>query len=117
MPERSRRPAVHFDAGVPHRLARRHQRKLREAVQEVQFLLLEVLGGVETPGFRAVVKAQSAPVDERDGTDPRPPLDQSLPELPRVPAQRRYDPDPRNDDAPAPHDSGLRRRARIRPAG
>src|SRR5579863_4314407 len=94
-----------LQARIAHRVARRDDRELREAVDIIFLARLEMFRGVETPHLCAVLETQGQLVeinsDER--RDARTALAHSTPVLSEAYTETRNNPDSRDCDAAGRH--------------
>src|SRR5439155_2462179 len=82
------RRLVPLESGVADCLARGDHSELREAVDVVRLLLFEIVGGIVTLNFGAVLESQFGPGDQFDRAYSAAALFERVPEVRRVPAQR-----------------------------
>ncbi len=73
--------ALEGHAGIPYRLARRHDRELAEPVEQRELFRRKVRLRVEVLDLGPDLHVELARVDDGQRTDDRPPLPRRLPEL------------------------------------
>src|SRR5262249_26314948 len=83
---------------ITHRRARRDDRELREPIEQVRPLRIEVLGWIEIEDLGCDPGGQAIGRRNRDRADPRSRFNQCRPESVHGAADRRDNTDPRDDD-------------------